>query len=83
MRVPYANFGPKKISSDLADEALLFLTDVFPMGYTSIDWAQMKGGEAGAVFGCGPVGLMAMKCAWLRGAGRSSSLEAVLKIEDF
>ena len=83
MRVPHANFGPKKISSDLADEALLLLIDIVLTGFTSIVWAQMKGGEAVAVFGCGPVGLMAMKCAWLRGAGRSSSLEAVLKIEDF
>lgn len=70
VRVPYANFGPRKISSDLTDEELLFLTDVFPTGYTSIDWAQMKGGETVAVFGCGPVGLMAMKCAWLKGAAR-------------
>ncbi|MEO5731083.1 MAG: zinc-binding dehydrogenase, partial [Byssovorax sp.] len=28
------------------------------------------GGETVAVFGCGPVGLMAQKSAWLRGAGR-------------
>ena len=28
------------------------------------------GGQMLAVFGCGPVGLMAMKCAWLRGAKR-------------
>lgn len=30
----------------------------------------MKGGETVAVFGCGPVGLMAQKSAWLRGAKR-------------
>jgi len=70
VRVPYANFGPRKVLSDLADEQILFLTDIFPTGYTSIDWAALKGGETVAVFGCGPVGLMAMKCAWLKGAGR-------------
>jgi threonine dehydrogenase-like Zn-dependent dehydrogenase len=70
VRVPYANFGPRKVVSDLADEQVLFLTDIFPTGYTSIDWAELKGGETVAVFGCGPVGLMAMKCAWLKGAGR-------------
>ncbi|MDQ3623264.1 MAG: glutathione-dependent formaldehyde dehydrogenase [Verrucomicrobiota bacterium] len=70
VRVPYANFGPRKVTSDFGDEEVLFLTDIFPTGYTAIDWAQMKGGETVAVFGCGPVGLMAMKCAWLKGAKR-------------
>jgi S-(hydroxymethyl)glutathione dehydrogenase/alcohol dehydrogenase len=70
VRVPYANFGPRKVPGDFGDEEVLFLTDIFPTGYTAIDWAQLKGGETVAVFGCGPVGLMAMKCAWLKGAGR-------------
>ncbi|WP_113957172.1 zinc-dependent alcohol dehydrogenase [Roseimicrobium gellanilyticum] len=70
VRVPYANFGPRKISSELADDQVLFLTDIFPTGYSAVDWAGIKGGETVAVFGCGPVGLMAMKSAWLRGAAR-------------
>lgn len=70
LRVPFANFGPRKIRNDLSDEQVLFLTDIFPTGYSAIDWAGVKGGETVAVFGCGPVGLMAQKCAWLRGAGR-------------
>lgn len=70
VRVPYANHGPRKVQSDLSDEQLLFLTDILPTGYASIDWAQMKGGETVAVFGCGPVGLMAQKVAWLKGASR-------------
>jgi S-(hydroxymethyl)glutathione dehydrogenase / alcohol dehydrogenase len=61
VRVPYANFGPRKISDELEDEEVLFLTDIFPTGYTAIDWAGLKGGETVAVFGCGPVGLMAQK----------------------
>jgi S-(hydroxymethyl)glutathione dehydrogenase/alcohol dehydrogenase len=70
VRVPYANFGPRKVSGDLSDDQVLFLTDIFPTGYSAVDWAGVKGGETVAVFGCGPVGLMAMKSAWLRGAGR-------------
>lgn len=69
-RVPYANFGPRKIEQDLADEEVLFLTDIFPTGWAAIDWAQLKGGETVVVFGCGPVGIMAQKAAWLKGAGR-------------
>lgn len=69
-RVPYADVGPRIITSSLSDEEVLFLTDIFPTGYTAIDWAGVKGGETVAVFGCGPVGLMAMKSAWLRGAAQ-------------
>lgn len=70
VRVPYANFGPRKVEGNLRDEEVLFLTDIFPTGYSAIDWADMKGGEVVAVFGCGPVGVMAMKSAWLKGASR-------------
>jgi S-(hydroxymethyl)glutathione dehydrogenase/alcohol dehydrogenase len=70
VRVPYANFGPRKISDALSDEQSLFLTDIFPTGWSAIDWAKLKGGETVAIFGSGPVGLMAQKAAWLKGAGR-------------
>jgi len=70
VRVPYANFGPRKVPEGFSDEEVLFLTDIFPTGYSGIDWAGVKGGETVAVFGCGPVGLMAQKSAWLRGAKR-------------
>src|SRR4030095_4241339 len=70
VRVPYSNFGPRKIADAFEDEEVLFLTDIFPTGYTAIDWAGVYGGETVAVFGCGPVGLMAQKVAWLRGAKR-------------
>jgi threonine dehydrogenase-like Zn-dependent dehydrogenase len=70
VRVPYADFGPRLVPENLTDEQVLFLTDIFPTGYTGIDWAGIKGGESVAIFGSGPVGIMAAKSAWLRGAGR-------------
>jgi len=70
VRVPYANFGPRVVPENLTDEQVLFLTDIFPTGYTGIDWGEVKGGETVAIFGSGPVGIMAAKSAWLRGAGR-------------
>jgi S-(hydroxymethyl)glutathione dehydrogenase/alcohol dehydrogenase len=70
VRVPYADFGPRKVPDGLTDEQVLFLTDVFPTGWSAIDWAQVRGGEMVAVWGCGPVGLMAMKAARIRGAKR-------------
>src|SRR6478752_6510229 len=70
VRVPYADYGPRKVPDNLKDEEVLFLTDIFPTGYTGIDWGNVQGGESVAIFGSGPVGIMAAKSAWLRGAGR-------------
>ena len=75
VRVPYANFGPRKIADSLSDEQVLFLTDIFPTGWSAIDWAQLQGGETVAIFGSGPVGLMAQKAAWLKGAGRVIAID--------
>lgn len=58
-----------------SDEQVLFLTDILPTGFSGIEWAGVKGGETVAVFGCGPVGLMAQKCAWVRGANRVIGLD--------
>ncbi len=70
VRVPFADFGPRKVPDTLSDEQVLFLTDIFPTGYTAVDWCHLKGGETVAVWGAGPVGIMAAKAAWLKGAGR-------------
>lgn len=70
VRVPYANNGPRIVPAGISDDQVLFLTDIFPTGWSAIDWAALKGGETVVVFGCGPVGIMAQKAAWLKGAGR-------------
>ncbi|MBI2390555.1 MAG: glutathione-dependent formaldehyde dehydrogenase [Deltaproteobacteria bacterium] len=69
-RVPFADFGPRVVPEELTDEQALFLTDILPTGWAAIDWARPEGGESYAIFGCGPVGLMAMKSAWMRGASQ-------------
>ncbi|MDM1293407.1 glutathione-dependent formaldehyde dehydrogenase [Sphingobacterium sp. N143] len=75
VRVPYADISPRVIPDHLSDEQALFLTDIFPTGWSSIDWADLKGGETVAIFGSGPVGLMAQKAAWLNGAGRVIAID--------
>ncbi len=77
VRVPYANFGPRVVPDNLTDEQVLFLTDIFPTGYTGIDWGEVKGGETVAIFGSGPVGIMTAKSAWLRGAARVIIVDTV------
>jgi S-(hydroxymethyl)glutathione dehydrogenase / alcohol dehydrogenase len=75
VRVPYADVSPRIVPDHLSDEQSLFLTDIFPTGWSAIDWAQLKGGETVAIFGSGPVGLMAQKAAWINGAGRVIAID--------
>ncbi|MES3018692.1 MAG: zinc-dependent alcohol dehydrogenase [Bacteroidota bacterium] len=75
VRVPYADISPRIVPDNLTDEQVLFLTDIFPTGWSAIDWAQLKGGEVVAIFGSGPVGLMAQKAAWLNGASRVIAID--------
>lgn len=70
VRVPFANAGPKIIPDELTDEQVVFLTDIFPTGWSGVKWGKVKGGDSVVIFGSGPVGLMAQKAAWLNGAER-------------
>ncbi|MGV3240695.1 alcohol dehydrogenase catalytic domain-containing protein, partial [Streptococcus hyovaginalis] len=72
LRVPYGNFVPFVIpeSCELEDEALLFMSDVLPTAYWSVENSGVKDGDTVVVLGCGPVGLMTQKFAWMKGAKR-------------
>ena len=77
VRVPHADVGPIKIENDLADEKVLFLSDIFPTGYMAAENCQLRGGETVAVWGAGPVGLFAAKSLWMLGAGRVVMIDRV------
>jgi len=70
VRVPYADVGPMVIPSDIDIDDAVMLTDVTPTGYQAAEMGGIKKGDTVVVFGAGPVGIMAAKCAWLFGAGR-------------
>lgn len=72
LRVPYANFMPFVIpeSSELEDESVLFLSDILPTAYWSVEHSGVREGDTVVVLGCGPVGLLAQKFAWMKGAAR-------------
>jgi threonine dehydrogenase-like Zn-dependent dehydrogenase len=74
-RVPFADVGPLKLPADLPDEKVLFLSDIFPTGYMAAENADIQAGDTVAVWGCGPVGLFAMKSAWLFQAGRVIAID--------
>jgi threonine dehydrogenase-like Zn-dependent dehydrogenase len=70
VRVPRANVGPLPIPDVLSDEAVLFLSDILPTGYQAAVNAGIGRESSVAIFGAGPVGMMAAASARLLGAGR-------------
>jgi threonine dehydrogenase-like Zn-dependent dehydrogenase len=77
VRVPFADHGPLKIPPHLQDEQALFLSDILPAGWMAAENAGIKPGDTVAVWGCGPAGQMAVKSAWLQGAGRVIAIDPI------
>ncbi len=77
LRVPHADMGPIKIDSDLPDEQVLFLSDIFPTGCMAAENAGIEAGDTVAVLGCGPVGQSSVQCAWMFGAERVIAIDRV------
>jgi threonine dehydrogenase-like Zn-dependent dehydrogenase len=70
VRVPYADVGPMVIPEDIDLDTAVMLTDVTPTGYQAAEMGGIQPGDTVVVFGAGPIGIMAARCAWLFGAGR-------------
>jgi len=77
LRVPFGNYTPFLIPKEceLEDYKLLFLSDVLPTAYWSVEHAGVKKGDTVIVLGCGPVGLMAQQFAWKKGAKRVIAID--------
>ncbi|MEU1397003.1 zinc-dependent alcohol dehydrogenase [Micromonospora zamorensis] len=69
-RVPFADIGPLKVPDEVADDQAVMLADVFPTGYMGAEMCDIKPGQVIAVWGAGPVGLLAAASARLLGAER-------------
>jgi glutathione-independent formaldehyde dehydrogenase len=69
LRVPYADFNCLKLPpGDEHELDFVLLADIFPTGYHGCELAEVSPGDSVAVYGAGPVGLMAAYSALLRGA---------------
>ena len=77
LRVPFADVGPIKVPDHLTDDQVLFLSDIFPTGYMAADFCDIRGGETIAIWGCGPVGQMAIRSAFILGAERVIAIDTV------
>jgi threonine dehydrogenase-like Zn-dependent dehydrogenase len=77
VRVPFADVGPLVVPPDLPDEQLLFLSDILPTGYMAAENCNIRPGATIAIWGAGPVGLMAALSARLLGAEQVVMIDRV------
>lgn len=81
-RIPFADNSliPVPINETTTFETLLdylFVSDIFSTAWSSVTFSGFKPGDTVAVFGAGPVGLLAAYSAVLRGASRVYSVDYV------
>ena len=71
LRVPFAGYNCVQLPQGGEHEKdFALLADIFPTGYHSTELAGVRPGETVAVYGAGPVGLMAAYSAQIKGASR-------------
>jgi threonine dehydrogenase-like Zn-dependent dehydrogenase len=77
VRVPYADTTHVKVPSTLTDEQVLFLGDIFPTGWQAAVQCDIEPTDTVAIWGCGPVGQMAIRSAILLGAKQVVAIDRV------
>jgi threonine dehydrogenase-like Zn-dependent dehydrogenase len=75
VRVPFADVGTLVIGNGLTDEQVLFLSDIFPTAYMAAENCNIEAGDTVAIWGCGPVGQLAIRCCFLLGAARVIAID--------
>lgn len=76
-RIPYADTVLVKIPKNITDNDALLCSDILPTGYMGVEMANVKKGDFVAVFGCGPVGQMAIAVAKHMGAREVFAIDTV------
>lgn len=76
-RVPFAAATLVPVPDGVSDDQAILTSDIFPTGYFGADLAAIHPGATVAVFGCGPVGQMAILSARLMDAGRIFAVDAI------
>ncbi|MBR0995533.1 glutathione-dependent formaldehyde dehydrogenase [Bradyrhizobium japonicum] len=77
LRVPYADATHIKVPSGIPDEQLLFLSDIFPTGWQAVAQCDIEQTDTVAIWGCGPVGQMAIRSAILLGANQVIAIDCL------
>ncbi len=75
IRVPHADVDCFVVPEGVTDEQAVFLSDAAPTGYMGADFCNIHPGDTVAVWGCGGVGLIAQRSAYLMGASRVIAID--------
>lgn len=77
LRVPFADATHIKVPEGISDEKLLFLSDIFPTGWQAAVQCDIQPTDTVAIWGCGPVGQMAIRSAILLGARQVVAIDCL------
>lgn len=77
LRVPQGQYGPIKLPEGPADDRFIYLSDVLPTAWQSVEYAAIPEGGSVVVMGLGPIGEMAARIAKHRGAGTVIGVDLV------
>lgn len=77
LRVPFADATHIKVPAGIPDEQLLFLSDIFPTGWQAAVQCDIVPTDTVAIWGCGPVGQMAIRSALLLGANQVIAIDCL------
>jgi threonine dehydrogenase-like Zn-dependent dehydrogenase len=75
VRVPFADIGPVRVPERLANEQVLFLSDILPTGFMAAENCGIRPGDTVAVWGAGPVGQLSIRSAYVLGAERVIAID--------
>jgi threonine dehydrogenase-like Zn-dependent dehydrogenase len=72
LRVPFADVNCLKLppATELPDDKVVLLSDILPTAWHGNELAEVTPGDVVAIWGAGPVGILAAQCAFVRGAKR-------------
>lgn len=76
-RVPFAATNLVKLPDEITDDQAIMMSDILPTSYQAAEMANIHSGDAVAIFGCGPVGMLAIACAQHLGAGRIFAIDQI------
>lgn len=77
VRVPFANVNMVKLPPDVTDDQAIMLSDILPTAWFSATLAEIDPGDVVVVFGCGPVGQLAIASALHLRAGRVLAVDTI------
>jgi threonine dehydrogenase-like Zn-dependent dehydrogenase len=77
IRVPYADNNVLKLSPKIADDKALLLSDIACTAWMANEYGKVEKGSTVAIWGMGPVGLLAAMWAKWRGASRIIAIDPI------